>query len=127
YTHVVPRTAGRAGQTWSSIGMECLSQFVARSGAKPLVPFGKGSKALRKAGTRDAGPFRSYRPLGGTAVRSAPGRDRAEAGFIARFAGMARAGERWPEVRVGPTAKFPKGLHCNSFSCARINAERGAR
>jgi hypothetical protein len=33
---------------------------VARLGAKPLEPFGKGSNAL-KAGTRDAGPVRSYR------------------------------------------------------------------
>src|SRR5262249_41059396 len=32
------------------------SPLLARSGAKPLVPFGKGSKVLRKAGTRDAGP-----------------------------------------------------------------------
>jgi hypothetical protein len=51
---------------------------VARLGAKPLEPFGKGSNAL-KAGTRDAGPVRSYRaPIEDTAVRSAPGRGRAE-------------------------------------------------
>src|SRR5215475_11590365 len=38
---------------------------VARLGAKPLEPFGKGSNAL-KAGTRDAGPVRPYRaPRGG--------------------------------------------------------------
>jgi hypothetical protein len=51
---------------------------VARLGAKPLEPFGKGSNAL-KAGTPDAGPVRSYRaPMEDTAVRSAPGRGRAE-------------------------------------------------
>src|SRR3984885_10637289 len=48
---------------------------LARSGAKPLEPFGKGSNAL-KAGTRDAGPQKSYRDF--AAVRSAPGRGRAE-------------------------------------------------
>src|SRR5947209_11506377 len=37
---------------WHGMPFPCYRS----SGAKPLVPFGKGSKALRKAGTRDAGP-----------------------------------------------------------------------
>jgi hypothetical protein len=64
---------------------------VARLGAKPLEPFGKGSNAL-KAGTRDAGPVRSYRaPIRDTAVRSAPGRGRAEARYIRGPQGNASA------------------------------------
>src|SRR6266853_4204492 len=54
----------------------------------PSSPFGKGSKAA-KAGTRDVGPsgpcrrFLVWKPA---AVRSAPGRDRAEACVIGGFA-----------------------------------------
>ena len=69
--------------------MNALSSFaLARLGAKPLEPFGKGSNAL-KAGTPDAGPgsyrvqrLRDLRFSAGTAVRSAPGRGRAEGGLI---------------------------------------------
>src|SRR5579864_7670879 len=66
---------------------------LARLGAKPLEPFGKGSNAL-KAGTPDAGPEGPTVPgaFGAdTAVRSAPGRDRAEGGLI-RAAGEERQG-----------------------------------
>src|SRR5271169_530942 len=52
---------------------------LARLGAKPLEPFGKGSNAL-KAGTPDAGPVGPTKPrkVCGSTVRSAPGRGRAE-------------------------------------------------
>src|SRR6516164_3503767 len=57
----------------------------ARPGAKPLEPFGKGSNAL-KAGTPDAGPESPtvQRTSVCTAVRSAPGRGRAETGPYTR-------------------------------------------
>jgi hypothetical protein len=68
---------------------------LARLGAKPLEPFGKGSNAL-KAGTPDAGP-EGPTLLGALnthmAVRSAPGRGRAEWGLI-RAAGDERQGYR---------------------------------
>src|SRR6202035_1296152 len=80
---------------------------LARLGAKPLEPFGKGSNAL-KAGTPDAGPEgptvsgaldadwrlkRDFRLKPDLAVRSAPGRGRAEWGLI-RAAGEERQGYR---------------------------------
>src|SRR5580700_7457680 len=68
---------------------------LARLGAKPLEPFGKGSNAL-KAGTPDAGPEGPTVPgalNAGTAVRSAPGRGRAEYGLIRA------AGEEWQGYR----------------------------
>ena len=70
---------------------------LARLGAKPLEPFGKGSNAL-KAGTPDAGPegpavsgasSETCALNASTAVRSAPGRGRAEWGLI-RAAGEER-------------------------------------
>src|SRR6266851_7421292 len=68
---------------------------LARLGAKPLEPFGKGSNAL-KAGTPDAGP--EGPTLSGalnadSVVRSAPGRGRAE-GRLIRAAGEERQGCR---------------------------------
>src|SRR6202035_154414 len=80
---------------------------LARLGAKPLEPFGKGSNAL-KAGTPDAGPEgptvsgaldadwrlkRDFRLKPDLAVRSAPGRGRAEWGLI-RAARDGRQGYR---------------------------------
>ena len=72
--------------------MPFTSFAVARLGAKPLEPFGKGSNAL-KAGTPDAGSRSlknqksqeltgSYHVKTHAAVRSAPGRGRAEGGVI---------------------------------------------
>src|SRR5262249_57970354 len=60
-------------------------------GAKPLEPFGKGSNAL-KAGTPDAEPVGPTARFKGAcaAVRSAPGRGRAEAGVIRGSPGKAR-------------------------------------
>src|SRR4029077_19489076 len=84
--------------------LRCL----ARPGAKPLEPFGKGSNAL-KAGTPDAGPCGPAAPddhctfgrkpdnpfsgnmRAGAAVRSAPGRGRAEARYIRGTQGNASA------------------------------------
>src|SRR5580704_1039000 len=126
--------------------LRCL----ARPGAKPLEPFGKGSNAL-KAGTPDAGPCGPAAPddrrtfgrkadnrfsrnmRTGAAVRSAPGRGRAEARYIrgpqgnasARLAGrrcrralrgagvadtLKRAGASgvvvgWPPAGVSPSAR----------------------
>ena len=83
---------------------------LARPGAKPLEPFGKGSNAL-KAGTPDAGPDR-VGPTATTltvelraAVRSAPGRGRAEGGLIRGGAEKARRAWRSTdrsEARVRP-------------------------
>src|SRR5207248_9682607 len=68
-----------------------FQSYGARPGAKPLEPFGKGSNAL-KAGTPDAGPESptaqkleqelEKAQAARAAVRSAPGRGRAEAGHI---------------------------------------------
>src|ERR1700729_3930099 len=77
---------------------------LAHLGAKPLEPFGKGSNAL-KAGTPDAGPEGPTVPgalNAGTAVRSAPGRGRAEGALYARPARKGKAIEtRLWTVREG--------------------------
>ena len=64
---------------------------VARLGAKPLEPFGKGSNAL-KAGTRDAGPVRSYRaPIGTRPSVQPPAGVERKAGLIRALGGNASA------------------------------------
>src|ERR1700728_3681526 len=66
---------------------------LAHLGAKPLEPFGKGSNAL-KAGTPAAEPEVPPVPgalNAGTAVRSAPGRGRAEGALYARPARKGKA------------------------------------
>src|SRR5579864_4872332 len=75
---------------------------LARLGAKSLAPFGKGSNSL-KAGTPDAGPegptvFGAFGAA--TAVRSAPGRGRAEGGLI-RAPGEERQGYSGSAGRLG--------------------------
>src|SRR5215472_3244753 len=71
----------------------------ARPGAKPLEPFGKGSNA-KKAGTPDAGPLSVSLPGSRPAVRSAPGRGRAEGGLIRGPCRNARAS-------IGDVASLP--------------------
>src|SRR4029077_16697971 len=75
---------------------------LARLGAKPLEPFGKGSNAL-KAGTPDAGPegpTASGAFGAATAVRSPPRRGRAEGGLI-RAPGEERQGYSGAAGRLG--------------------------
>src|SRR5689334_24713844 len=62
----------------------------ARFGAEPFVPCSERRRKLQKAGTRDAGPIGPASRQGREAVRSAPGRDQAEAGFIGGLPGNAR-------------------------------------
>src|ERR1700739_877363 len=83
------------------------SSPIARPGAKPLEPFGKGSNAL-KAGTPDAGPSSPYRAFV-AAVRSAPGRGRAEAGHIRGRRGKA-SGDGGAKQPVGSFNSGPPSL-----------------
>ena len=58
---------------------------VRSSGAKPFEPFGK-AREFSEGGNTGRRTMRSCRPCRGTAVRSAPGRDRAEArGYSGNF------------------------------------------
>src|SRR5579862_4103851 len=80
---------------------------LARRGAKPLEPFGKGSNAL-KAGTPDAGPEGPTVPgalNASTAVRSAPGRGRAEGALYAPPARKGKAIEAKASRSAGGFAR----------------------
>ena len=101
-------------------------------GAKPLEPFGKGSNAL-KAGTPDAGPTGPTAQgecLGtnaGAAVRSAPGRGRAEG---RRYTQVGRKGKVDQEEREGPPVWMSSASRTASVTPSRIwegvaVAERG--
>src|ERR1700722_18781102 len=108
---------------------------LARLGAKPLEPFGKGSNAL-KAGTPDAGPEGPTMPgalNAGTAVRSAPGRGRAEWGLI-RAAGEERQGYRdkaidgwWRGWRAPGSARraVPPARPLRGSACRQVRWQRG--
>src|SRR4051794_10670854 len=68
----------------------CLSLVpAARSGAKPLVPFGKG-RSSQEGGNTGRRAMRPCCLVSQTAVRSAPGQGRAEAGLIPGFCRMTR-------------------------------------
>jgi len=73
------------------------SSAFARSGAKPLEPFGKGSNAL-KAGTPDAGPIEALpRFFARPSVQPPAGVERKPdiyAGGLERQAGRGRAADR---------------------------------
>ena len=66
---------------WHGMPFPCCRS----SGAKPLVPFGKGREVLRKAGTRDAGPCGPAGPGAGRPFSSRPGSS-GSAGYSRDFA-----------------------------------------
>ena len=57
-----------------------------------LRAFRERQRSSQEGGNTGRRTMRSYRPFSGTAVRSAPGRDRAEARFIARILPATQAG-----------------------------------
>src|SRR5436305_2550108 len=120
-----PRLAARSNpgapdRRVRTMAWECLSLVCRASGAKPLVPFGKGNRSSQEGGNTGRRTMRSCRPLAGTAVCSAPGRDRAES---AVYSGISRQGKGW-SAKIRPARIVGRRIRTMYRDIVRVELAR---